>query len=92
MRDAWHHSVQASLNPRSADHSPFSGPVHAFFDTEEFTPKKYELSDEEYYNFIAQKEVYAFLEKRQWQVNYQRGLFVGMRSLSEEILATLEAL
>jgi hypothetical protein len=71
------------------------GSVHTLFDLpadKYYLPKIFELSDEEFFRFIGQKEVYGIFESRQWLLRNHETAFTNLKEAAEKILARLKAL
>ena len=64
----------------------------ALFDSDDFTPDRYSLSDEEYLEFLARKDVYSVFEARYYYMGRIHGNLLNLKKLSEEILTALEEL
>ena len=68
------------------------GSLQVLMANDRFYPKMFELSNDEYRDLVAQKEVYAFFEHRHFfYINLLAGQ-VRMKELTEQILTELETL
>ena len=65
------------------------GSLHALYDSAYHTPEAFKLSDAEFRAFIAQKEVYAAFENRQW---VSRNTLASLTDLKETIQQILDVL
>jgi hypothetical protein len=68
------------------------GSVHILFEKEFYKPKMFELSDEEFFEVIRQKEVYGIFETREWIMRNHAETLIQMEAVSGKILARLKAL
>ena len=68
------------------------GSLQALLENDRFYPKIFELSDQEYRELVAQKEVYAFFEHRHLFLINLKEAHVRMKELIEQILTNLETL
>ena len=68
------------------------GSLHALYESTYHTPEPFKLSDSEYRAFIAEKEVYAAFENRQWVSRNTLGALSELKETTQQILAVLNEL
>ena len=61
-------------------------------DTQYYTPEVFSLSNQQYRELIAQKEVYGIFEAKSEAAYRMSNILIELKEISEQILTALEAL
>lgn len=68
------------------------GSIHGLINRPYFTPEAFQLSDQEFREFIAQKHVYAAYENYQWIIRNSHKWLIQLKEDAQQILTALEDL